>query len=252
VHYAGYSANLKKLRALCRKYNLVLIEDAAHSFGSKFNGEFIGAKSEYCCFSFYPTKNITTVEGGALVTNDMKIYERASVLALHGIDHDAWKRYTKEGSWKYGLSQLGFKYNLPDINCALGIEQLKRIGSLHKKREILDGYYRKQLRNVPGVKLYEGNSYSFPFKHLFVMRIRSKKITRDQFIQKMKEKNIICSVHFIPLSQFELYKPMISPKESFPVTDEVFSECVSLPFGPSLTLEQIKRVVEEIKKILNS
>jgi dTDP-4-amino-4,6-dideoxygalactose transaminase len=252
VHYAGYSANLKKLRTLCRKYNLALIEDAAHSFGSKFNGEFIGSKSEYCCFSFYPTKNITTVEGGALVTNDKKIYERASVLALHGIDHDAWKRYTKEGTWQYGLGQLGFKYNLPDINCALGIEQLKRINFLQKKREGIDSYYRKHLKDIPEIELYEGNEYSHPFKHLFVIKIKSKKISRDQFIRKMKEKDIICSVHFIPLTHFELYKPMVSKKESFPITDEVFSQCVSLPFGPSLTQVDIKTVVAQIKRIFPS
>ncbi len=253
VHYAGFSANLDKLKKICKKYKLELIEDAAHSFASKYKNEFVGKDSKYCCLSFYATKNITTTEGGALLTNDKKVYDLARTLALHGITHDAWKRYTKEGSWKYDVTHLGFKYNLPDINAVLGLVQLKRIKQLYQHREKLFSFYKKELSKIKQITLLAGNEYTKAFRHLFVILVNSNKPNRDEFIELLKKKDIVCSVHFIPLYKFTLYKKLFNLQSSdFPVTESVFNRCVSLPFGSDLSLKDAKIVVKEIKKIFDS
>lgn len=251
VHYAGFSANLDKIRKICKKYKLELIEDAAHAFGSKYKKEFIGRNSRFCAFSFYPTKNITSIEGGALVTNDEEIYKRSASLALHGISRDAWKRYTKGGTWRYDVVEIGWKYNMTDIQAAIGLVQLRRIEEMKKKREQIYQYYKKALTGVDGLELLEGNGYTDPFRHIFVVKITSKKCTRDEFISKMKEQDIICSVHFIPVYQFTAYKKLlkINPKK-FPKTEKGFDQCVSLPFGAAMNMDEAKRVVEIIKKII--
>src|SRR5581483_9465781 len=173
VHYGGFSADLDKLRALCKKYNLKLIEDAAHAFGTKYKNELIGEKSDLCCFSFYPTKNITTVEGGALVTRNEEIYKRASSLSLHGISRDSWKRYSKDGSWRYDVEEIGFKYNMTDIEAAIGLTQLAQVTQMKKHRDALASYYTKHLARVPGISILEGNKYTTPFRHLFVIKVES-------------------------------------------------------------------------------
>lgn len=250
VHYGGFSANLGSLRKIANKYKLALIEDAAHSFGSKYKDEFIGRKSKFCCFSFYPTKNITTGEGGAFVTNSSSIYKRAASFSLHGINRDAWKRYSKSGTWRYDVKEIGYKYNMTDIQSVLGIVQLKRIEELKKRREDIYNLYLSKLKNISELEIIKGNSYSDPFRHLFVIRIKSKKINRDEFIKKMKEKNIICSVHFIPVYKFSIYKKLFKfNKKNFPNTERVFGECVSIPFSSSMTITEANQVVKTIKKI---
>lgn len=249
VHYAGFSANLDALRRLAKKYKLEIIEDAAHAFGSMYKGEFIGADSRFCCFSYYPTKNITSIEGGSLVTNDEEIYKRASSLALHGISRDAWKRYTKGGTWRYDVAEIGYKYNMTDVQAAIGLVQIKRIKQMQKKREELYQVYKKELADVPGIELLEGNDYTTPFRHIFVIKIQSKKISRDEFVAKMKENDIVCSVHFIPVYQFSAYKKMFNPKD-YPETEKAFNACVSLPFGAAMSIKEVKTVAQEIKKII--
>ncbi len=251
VHYAGFSADLAKIRRICKKHNLKLIEDAAHSFGTKYKNELIGKNSEFCCYSFYPTKNITTAEGGALVTNNKKVFEKARVLALHGITHQAWKRYKKEGSWKYDVADLGFKYNLTDINSALGLAQLDRISYFFKHREKLYRIYKKGLSKINNLEILSGNQHSKPFRHLFMVKIKSKKVSRNQFIQKMKRKGIVCSMHFIPVYRFSYYKKNMNiKKKHFPNSENAYKEAVSIPFGSDITSKEAEYVVEKIKQIL--
>lgn len=237
VHYGGYVANLNKLRKLSKKYKISLVEDAAHVYGSKYNNEFVGEKSEYACFSFYPTKNITSIEGGALVTNDEKIYNKASSLALHGISKDAWKRYTKVGTWKYDVKEIGFKYNMTDVQAAVGLAQLKRINSFKKKRDNIFNFYKKELEKIKEVRILEGNKHSDPFRHLCVLKINSWMITRDDFVEEMKNRGIICSVHFIPVYKFSVYKKLLNHSpEDFLETEKAFNSCVSIPLSSSMSM----------------
>lgn len=251
VHYGGFSANLNTLRKLCKKYNLELVEDAAHALGTLYKDEQIGKNSKFCCLSFYPTKNITTIEGGALLTNSEEVYKRASSLGLHGISRDSWKRYSKDGSWRYDVSEIGFKYNMTDIEAAVGLAQLESINSMKKHRDTVAKLYKQHLTDIPGLEILDGNKYSKPFRHLFVIKTNSPKITRDEFIEKMKKEDIICSVHFIPVYHFSIYKKLFSFKpKDFPETEKAFASCVSLPFGSYLKLKDAMRVVEITRKIL--
>ncbi|MBI3380321.1 DegT/DnrJ/EryC1/StrS aminotransferase family protein [Candidatus Gottesmanbacteria bacterium] len=253
VHYAGFSANLDKLSLLCKKYNLTLIEDAAHAFGSKYRNRFIGRSSRFCCFSFYPTKNITTGEGGALVTNDENVYKKALSLSLHGINKgNAWKRYSTTGSWKYDVDKLGFKYNMTDLQATLGIAQLGRINILKRRRDIIYQLYKEGLSEIKGIEILSGNAYSFPFRHLFVIKIKSKKIKRDDFIEIMKKKNIVCSVHFIPVYKFTLYKELLVKNSEFPNCETAYKDCLSLPFNAVMGIKETWQVIKVIKNIFKS
>jgi dTDP-4-amino-4,6-dideoxygalactose transaminase/ribosomal protein S18 acetylase RimI-like enzyme len=252
VHYGGFVANLTKLRKLAKKYQLEIIEDAAHSFGSKYKEEIVGENSKFACFSFYPTKNITTIEGGAIVTNDKEVFERASSLSLHGISKDAWNRYAKAGTWQYNVEEIGFKYNMTDVQAAVGLAQIKKLNVFKKKREKIFNYYQKEIENTPGIDLLTGNLYSTPFRHLCVLKLNPKVINRDVFLEKMKEKNIICSVHFIPLYRFEIYKKLYSYNETnYPAANSAFEECISIPFSSSLTMDEAKTVISTTKDVIN-
>lgn len=251
VHYAGFCADLDYLRRLCKKYKLKLIEDAAHAFGSKYKKEFIGQKSEFCAFSFYPTKNITTGEGGALVTNNKKVYERAKILSLHGINKDGWKRYSSFGTWQYDVVEFGYKYNLTNIASAIGIAQIERIKQLQKKREFLYKNYVSLLKNIRGIEILEGNSYSKPFRHLFVIKITDPKIGRNFVIEKLKKENIICSVHFIPVYKFSIYKKTLRISiNNFPKTQKAYLQCISLPFSSTIKKKQNAEIISNINTVI--
>jgi len=252
VHYAGFSANLDKLRLIVKKHHLELIEDAAHAFGSKYKNEFIGQNSKYCCFSFYPTKNLTSIEGGALITNSKKIFKKASILALHGITKDAWKRFSSAGTWRYDVVDIGYKYNMTNIQAAVGIAQLERIKELYHKREEIYRFYKKELSKIKEIETLTGNDYSKPFRYIFVIKIKSPRISRDQFIEILKKKEILCSVFFIPVYRFSIYKKLFSfNRKNFPETEKAYKECVALPFSAVIKKSEAKKVVRVIKEIFN-
>lgn len=252
VHYAGNVANLDALNSLCRKHNLVLIEDSAHAFGSEYKTHPIGSQSMLCCFSFYPTKNITTVEGGALVTNSKKIYSQAKTLALHGISKDAWKRYTKSGTWKYDVTELGFKYNLSDLGSALGLAQLRRLKEMKMKRNALYKFYAKELAGLNELNVLRGNTHGEPFRHLFVVQIISKTKTRDMVLDRLKKRDIICSVHFIPVYRFSFFKREFKWKtKDFPNCERAYKTALSLPFGADMSIREAKKVVTALKDYLS-
>src|SRR5579872_1356002 len=149
--YAGRPAEAAAIAAFCQTRGLALIEDAAHAVGTLDRGEWAGTRSTLAAYSFYATKNLTTAEGGMLVTNDDEVMERARVLSLHGMDKDAWKRYTQRGSWRYQVRQPGFKYNMPDIAAAMGLVQLQRLTRMQQRRDELAARYRKMLEGIPGI-----------------------------------------------------------------------------------------------------
>lgn len=251
VHFAGYPANLKELSNLAKSNNLYLIEDAAHAFGTKFEDQYIGMHGDAICFSFYATKNITTGEGGALITSHKDLAEKARLYGWHGITKNAWNRYSEHGSWKYEVMLPGYKYNMTDIQASLGISQLEKAEIMREKREQIARYYLENLKEISDfIKLPEyieekGLQHGW---HLFVIRIKKNSyITRDEFIEKMKARNIGLSVHFIPVHIHPYYKenfPMY-----LPVTERVFEEIVSLPLYSALNKDDVKYIVKSIREI---
>jgi dTDP-4-amino-4,6-dideoxygalactose transaminase len=252
VHFAGYPADLDELDAICKENQLYLIEDAAHALGTQYNRTMIGTHGDAVCFSFYATKNITTGEGGALIVKDGEAAERARLYGWHGITKNAWNRYGEKGSWRYDVLLPGFKYNMTDIQAALGLVQLSRAIDIQEKRERIAHYYAAELADLtdssrlPPVDIPTGITHSW---HLFILRIKERSgMDRDLFIEEMKAKNIGLSVHFIPVHMHPYYKEHFPAK--LPVTEKIFTEIVSLPLYSQLSEEDCEYIIQSIKETL--
>jgi len=260
VHYGGQppvmtSDDGEGIVDICRQNNIRIIEDAAHAFPTKFENRFIGTFGDATCFSFYANKTITTGEGGMLVTDDETIYKRAKIMRLHGISRDVWERFTsnKCSSWEYDIVAPGFKYNMPDINAAVGLAQLEKAFYFRDQRQRCASYYFHELENIKVIDLpvcmgpIENHSW-----HLFPVTIRPEApVSRNEFILQMEEAGIGTSVHYKPLHRMTYYKETynLNP-EDFPNTERIWKGTVSLPIFPDLTEIELKYICETIKKIL--
>ena len=200
VHFAGHPADLDRLRKIAWKYNLALIEDAAHALPAKYKGVYIGAGPNPVAFSFYATKNLTTAEGGML-TGDTDFIEKARIVSLHGMSRDAWRRYAKGGSWRYEVLTPGFKYNMTDIAAALGLCQLRKLEAFQQRRREIVRAYTEAFSECDALEVPVAHSDVEHAWHLYVLRLHAERLTigRDQFIEEMTERNIATSVHFIPI-----------------------------------------------------
>ncbi|MEC1405200.1 DegT/DnrJ/EryC1/StrS family aminotransferase [Bacillus halotolerans] len=253
VHFAGYPANLDELSSICKENGLYLIEDAAHALGTRYKGKMIGTHGDAVCFSFYATKNITTGEGGALILKDEEAAERARLYGWHGITKNAWNRYGEKGSWRYDVLLPGFKYNMTDIQAALGLIQLKRVAEIQEKRTRIANYYASELTNqseraeLPLTDIPSHITHSW---HLFILRVKKRgEMERDQFIENMKAKHIGLSVHFIPVHMHPYYSEHFPAK--LPVTERIFPEIVSLPLYSQLSKEDCQYIVQSMKDVLS-
>lgn len=261
VHYGGQapvmtSADGKGILDICRKHNIILIEDAAHAFPTRFNGRYIGTFGDVTCFSFYANKTITTGEGGMLVTNDEAIYDRAKLMRLHGINHDIWRRYTdKNCSWEYDVVEPGYKYNMPDVNAAIGLAQLEKAEYYRARRENCAEFYFSRLSGLPGLDLpccrVPMDHHSW---HLFPVTITAEAgISRNDFIRKLTETGIGTSVHYKPLHRMTYYRERynLDPKD-FPNSERIWRGTVSLPVYPDLTTEELEYICDAIICILET
>ncbi|HWU43157.1 MAG TPA: DegT/DnrJ/EryC1/StrS family aminotransferase, partial [Bdellovibrio sp.] len=254
VHFAGLSCDMEKIGAIARKHNLKIVEDAAHSLPTKYQGKLIGTlDSELTVFSFYATKTITTGEGGMIVTRNPDLAKRMRVMRLHGISRDAFDRYTStKPSWFYEVIAPGFKYNLTDIASSIGIHQLKKANMFQARREEMAKVYLKELADLPLEMPPEahgsGNTHAW---HLFVVRLKTAKISRENFIAKMAEMGIGCSVHFIPLHLQPYWKDTykLQPGD-YPNALSNYANAVSLPLYTKMTAEDQKRVIAAVREVL--
>ena len=254
VHYSGHPCDMDAINAIAKKHNLVVVEDAAHCMTSKLGDKWVGNSQNLTAFSFYATKNITTGEGGML-TGPTELLDVCRRMALHGLDKNAWARYAKGGSWKYDVPQPGFKYNMPDILAAIGVEQLKRMDELYESRKKIVKFYDEAFKNSPYVKTLKVKPGFQSSHHLYVLFLQAEKlkISRDEFITQMQELNIGTSVHFIPLHIFSYYSKKYGWKpQDFPNAYKAFEQMVSIPLSSALTLQDAKDVVEAIETIFAS
>lgn len=250
VHYGGQAADLDLIESIAKKHKLIVIEDAAHAAGGKYKNELIGKRGNTTCFSFYATKNLTTGEGGIITTNNSKIADFITKNRLHGISSDAWKRYSKTGSWRYSVEYSGWKYNMTDIQAALGIHQLKKLNKFIRQRRKLAHLYTSGLRKIKGLLTPTEIPDRYHPYHLYPILLEN--FDRDVFIQKMAEKNIGTSVHFIPLHLQPFYMKNFGYKKGdLPVTEAVFSKIVSIPLYPAMKSKDIEYVAETIKSMLS-
>lgn len=256
VHYAGQAAIMttpegEGILDICRKNHIKVIEDAAHAFPTKFNTKYIGSFGDATCFSFYANKTITTGEGGMLVTDDEEIYKRVKIMRLHGINRDVWNRFISvNSSWEYDVVAPGYKYNMPDINAAIGLAQLERAEFFREERQRCAEFYLKTLNGVPDFDLPECyGSHDAHSWHLFPIVIKPEaKISRNKFIEKISEKGIGVSVHYKPLHQMSYYNETYKLlPEDYPNSEKIWQGTVSLPIYPGLKKNELEYISSTIK-----
>jgi dTDP-4-amino-4,6-dideoxygalactose transaminase len=262
VHLGGQAAqmrgnvcgnNSQGIMDLCRSHGLKVIEDAAHAFPTRHCGRMVGSFGDATCFSFYANKTITTGEGGMLVTDDKALYERTKVMRLHGIDRDIWERFTSPSrSWEYDIVAPGFKYNMPDVNAAIGLAQLERADEFRRERQRCAEYYYHRLADLESLDLPECRC---PMEdhawHLFWVVVNAKAgISRDTFMEKLAEAGIGTSVHYKPLHRMTYYRQQYGLEpEQYPNAERHWNGVVSLPIYPSLTDEELEYICGVIRRV---
>ncbi|MCL2043444.1 MAG: DegT/DnrJ/EryC1/StrS family aminotransferase [Treponema sp.] len=249
VHYGGLPCDMAAIMDIAHHYGLKVIEDAAHAFPSLTgNGVFAGTIGDIGVFSFYATKTITTGEGGMVVCRDEALAGRISIMRSHGIDRTVWNRYSDtKASWYYEVAEAGYKYNLPDLLAAVGRVQLSRAWELLRMREEIAAAYDKAFAGKQQLVLpLTGPGDA---RHLYPLRLNPQqvKISRDEFISRLKKQGIGVSVHFIPLHIMPYYKKRFSlSANDFPETMNSFLHEISLPIWPGMTMEQVERVIDTV------
>jgi dTDP-4-amino-4,6-dideoxygalactose transaminase len=252
VHYAGHPVAMDEIMALARSRGVHVIEDAAHALPTRYRGRMIGSHGNLTAYSFYATKNMTTGEGGML-TGDPKLLERARVLHLHGMSKDAAKRYEKAGNWRYDILAPGFKYNMTDIQSALGRVQLRRLGAFHERRLQLVDRYNRGFADLAAVQTPTVRADCDSAHHLYVIRLRHEqlRIDRDEFMRRIGDLGVFASVHFIPIHVHPYYrdKYAFAPGD-YPVANDAFERMISLPLFSRMTDEQIDYVIDCVRKVV--
>jgi len=252
VHFAGIPCDMDEIVKLAKKYNAKIIEDCAHAIGTTYKRKHAGTFGNAGVFSFHPIKNITTGEGGMVITDNQDLANKLMLLRFHGMDKDAWKRYDKTGKIGYDIVELGFKYNMMDIQAAIGIHQLKKVKYFNEKRKNIAQYYRNELSNLEEISLQEFPDYEFEHPwHLFVIILKTNKITRQQLMDELKKRNIGTSIHFPAVFSFSYYKKLSFTGEDCPNASFVGNNILSLPLFPKMTIEDAEYVITSLKEIFS-
>jgi dTDP-4-amino-4,6-dideoxygalactose transaminase len=255
VHYAGQPCDMREIQDMATHHGVHVIEDAAHSLPASYYGVSVGAISELTAFSFYATKTLTTGEGGMVTTNNEQLATRMRMMRLHGIGRDAWKRYAAEGTWYYEVLEMGFKYNLTDIQSAIGIVQLGKCDKMLAAREEIAARYNKEFANEPSLQIPTVRDHRKSAWHLYVLRLRLEEvtITRTEMIEKLKERGIGASVHFIPLHIHPYYRKVYGYRaEDLPVANKEYQRYFSLPISSRMTSTEVDYVIENVLEIMKS
>ena len=259
VHVGGLMMDLDRLQAFARKHKLWIVEDAAHAFPAGWRPaadqpwrQRSNGSSSVTCYSFYANKTITTGEGGMAVTSNAKLAQRIRMMSLHGLSHDAWGRYSANGSWDYKIVAPGYKYNLTDIAAALGIHQLGRAEAMRSERETIARRYADALAGVEQIELPPNGENHLHSWHLFAIRLKLKRlaINRDEFINELKAAGVGCSVHWRPLHLHPYYQKTMGFKaKDFPSATATWKRVISLPIFPGMSGAEIEQVISTVKRI---
>ena len=254
VHIAGLPCDMDSILSIAHKHNLKVVEDAAHAFPVHYREKYIGTlSSDVTVFSFYATKTITTGEGGMVVTANPEIAKRCSIMRLHGIDRDAFDRYTSEKpSWYYEIVAPGFKYNMTDIAASIGIHQLKKAHAFKEKRTAIAKRYAEAFKDLPVTLPVMPQTKEDHAWHLFILRLtENAPLSRNEFIQKMSEAGIGCSVHFIPLHMHPYWQKTYQLREEdYPIATRAYKGAVSLPIYTKMTDKDVDKVIKTVRSLL--
>lgn len=253
VHYAGQPCDMDEILALAGQRRISVIEDAAHAVPAVYRGRRVGSIGDITCFSFYATKSLTTGEGGMATTHNGEWAEAMKILRLHGISRDAWKRYTSEGSWYYEVVEAGFKYNMTDLQAALGIAQLRKCDWMRDRRAEIAERYSSAFASLPGVRPPVVKDDRVSAWHLYVLQIEPEALTigRDRFIEELKARGVLTSVHFIPLYRHPYYRRTFGyDGQDYPVSEYLFERIVSLPLYPGMSDDDVQLVTDAVRDVV--
>ena len=253
VHYAGQPCRMDQLLDIARRHNLLLFEDAAHASGAQYRGRPVGSLGDATAFSFYVIKNMTTGEGGMVTTDNPELEDKVRLLRLHGMSHDAWKRYDAKGSWYYEVLAAGLNYKMTDVQAALGLHQLRRLDGFIERRAQIVADYNRRLAHLPELTLPTAREEVRHAWHLYPIWLHNEQLSigRDQLIEELKERGIGTSVHFIPIPYHPFYQQTLGLRQGdFPNTDRLFAGILSLPLFPRMTDADVARVGDAVEEII--
>ncbi|MAT39620.1 MAG: UDP-4-amino-4,6-dideoxy-N-acetyl-beta-L-altrosamine transaminase [Ectothiorhodospiraceae bacterium] len=257
VHYAGQPCDMVRIHRFAERFGVQVIEDAAHAFPAGWkNGDsvkYVGAgSSRVACFSFYANKTITTSEGGMAVTTDEELADRMRLMALHGMNRDAWKRFTASGSWDYQLVAPGYKYNMTDIASSIGLSQLTRAEEFRTSRKAISEAYNAAFEPCDQIDTLTWGDGLLHSHHLYIIKLKleSLRVNRAEFVDILKEHGIMCSVHWRPLHMHPYYKETYGYQaEDYPVAGCEWERIVSLPLFPSMQLAETQYVIDTVLRV---
>jgi dTDP-4-amino-4,6-dideoxygalactose transaminase len=255
IHFGGAPAPVEELAVAAGLPLGRVVEDAAHAIGTRVGDRVVGTISAATCFSFYATKNLPIGEGGMITTADHELAHHASQARLHGMSHDAWKRYLPGSSWRYDVDVAGIKANMTDLYAAIGRGQMPYLAPWQSRREKLARDYDQRLSRLEGLRTPHWPERGQHAWHLYVVQVgRRFGVDRDTLIRRLSERGVDCSVHFIPIHHQSYFQRLLeSPAiRELPVADAVFEQIVSLPLYPGMTDDMLDRVCEEIEAVQRS
>jgi dTDP-4-amino-4,6-dideoxygalactose transaminase/lipopolysaccharide/colanic/teichoic acid biosynthesis glycosyltransferase len=253
VHIAGLPCNMEALWEMARTHNLKVVEDAAHACGASYGGARIGGgRSDAVAFSFYATKNLTTGEGGAVVTPWPELYDRMRTLCLHGISRDAWNRYSEQGNWYYEVVAPGFKYNMSDITAAIGIQQLARLEGMNSQRAEVAAEYNRAFAELPEVEIPPSGTGTGHAWHLYILRLNLDSLTLDraQFLAEMRVRGVNCSVHFIPIPLHPYYRSKLELRDPCALALAEYPRLLSLPLSSKMPDSDVSHVISTVREVV--
>jgi dTDP-4-amino-4,6-dideoxygalactose transaminase len=259
VHVGGFMMDIEELKSFANEFDLWIVEDAAHAFpsawrkNSKSRWQMCGENTAHVtCYSFYANKTITTGEGGMAVTDSPVLAERMRLMSLHGLSRDAWKRYTEKGSWDYRIVAPGYKYNLTDIAAAIGIHQLERAETMRRQREEVAQIYLRKLSRIEELQLPSDDENRLLSWHLFPLRLNLSKLSikRNEFIERLRQSDIGCSVHWRPLHLHPYYCEKLGWCDGYlPFATELWERLISIPIFPSMSVKETGYVVRTVENL---
>jgi dTDP-4-amino-4,6-dideoxygalactose transaminase len=254
VHFAGRACDISAIESIAKQYNLKVIHDTAHAIETEYNGRKIGSYGDISSYSFYVTKNVVTAEGGMVTTEDDQLAEKIKIYALHGMNKDAWKRFSDDGYKHYQVIYPGYKYNMTDIQAALGIHQLKKVEQYWLRREAIWYCYKNELKDLPLLLPPDAEPNTRHAYHLFtvMLDIDNTKITRDELLTSLHKMNIGTGVHYIALNLHPYYQNALGYKKGdFPNAEFISERTLSIPFSAKLSEQDVTDVIDALKKILS-
>tara|TARA_B110001454_G_scaffold49183_1_gene48393 strand:- start:3682 stop:4836 length:1155 start_codon:yes stop_codon:yes gene_type:complete len=247
VHIYGQVCNIEEISDIAKANNLKIIEDCAHAVGTFHRSKHVGTIGNTGCFSFYPTKNITTAEGGMVITNSQKIAEKVRQLRSHGMTKSLKRRYVSKYPWIFDIITPGYNYRLDEIRAALGISQLKRINKINELRKKASSYYYKNLQNIPGIILPDMVNDKTHSYHLYTIRVtKPYRLSRNQLFEKLRDNGIRTTVYWMPIHGYSAYQKFIK-KSNVINTTKTYDEILALPLFPNISKKHQDNVIKVIK-----